>query len=61
MDPAISMICKSLIISVIDKRNLSLFAMYMLISVNFHVRTGCTTGSVTFLRNDTKYYEGAVA
>ena len=23
--------------------------------------TGCTIGSVTFLRNDTKYYEGAVA
>ena len=25
-----------------------------------NVYTGCTTGSVTFLRNDTKYYEGAV-
>ena len=23
--------------------------------------TGCTIGSVTFLRNDTKYYEGVVA
>ena len=23
--------------------------------------TGCTIGSVTYLRNDTKYYEGAVA
>ena len=25
------------------------------------IHTGCTIGSVTFLRNDTKYYEGAVA
>ena len=30
-------------------------------NVQIYIYTGCTIGSVTFLRNDTKYYEGAVA